>query len=73
LVVHFYFDTSLGERTESGRRDRKLIDSGWQRQNAKRTVGARNGFLPEIGLHIRGYDARATDHGLRTVAHHTQN
>ncbi len=73
LVVYFYFDTSLGERAESGRCDRKLIDCGWQRQNAKRTVGARDGFLLEIGLHIGGDNVRASDHTLGTVAHHTQN
>ena len=31
LVIYFYFDTSLGERPESGGRDRKLIGSSRER------------------------------------------
>ena len=73
LVVHFYFDIRLGERAESGRCHRKLINSGWQRQNAKRTIGTRNGFLLEIGLPVDRDNFRTGNHGVATVAHHAQN
>src|SRR2546427_2105154 len=64
LVVYLYFDIRLGERAESGRGDCKLIVPGWQRQNAKRTVGGRDGFLLEIVLHICSYDVRARHDAL---------
>ena len=73
LVVYLYFDIRLGERAESGRGDCKLIVPGWQRQNAKRTVGGRDGFLLEIVLHICSYDMRARHDALRAVAHHSQD
>ncbi len=73
LVVYLYFDIRLGERAESSGCDRKLIASRRQSQHPVRTVRSRNGFLLQIGTHIRGYDTSARNDGLRAVAHYTQN
>jgi hypothetical protein len=72
-VVHFQVDVRRDELLESGGRGSDLVASGWQSKYLVGTVCSRNGFLLEIGVHIRDYNACASHYGLRPVVYHTQN
>ena len=73
LVIHLQNDVSSGEWSESGGSGSQLVVPDGQGQDAVGTVCSRGGLLAVIGLRISHDNVCASKHGLRTIAHHTQN